>query len=214
MTDQQIRLSEDLLLTQHLYAVCIFQRWQKRFGSLATAFTGYSARLLALRWARLVLGWLTHAGGGFNYRWGKLSRYVTKDNYNERNNARCTQAKTSGCQNVSHTSSALWRSRLRTAVCVRASHRPGVKAKAAIVNFSTGCTMHTTLHDWWPSLERRTVCLTCCTDCHHWNNSRNFWNLIYLKFYLRIRTVSNCKGLSKQLALPTALYKLSKLTSS
>ena len=64
-----------------------------------------------------------------------------------------------------------------------------------------------------PRLEHGSVCLTLCT-CHHWSNSRNFWKLIYhiyLKLHFRIRKVSNCKALWKQLLLPTALMKLSKL---
>ena len=40
--------------------------------------------------------------------------------------------------------------------------------------------------------------------CHYWNNPKSFRKLIYLKFHLHIKTVSNCKALSKQLILPTA----------
>jgi len=71
---------------------------------------------------------------------------------------------------------------------------------------------------WSSSSQLAVPCMWCSTitdhaftvaDCHHWNNWRNFWNLIYLKLHLHIRTVSNCKALSKQLVLPSALYKLS-----
>jgi len=40
-----------------------------------------------------------------------------------------------------------------------------------------------------PRRAHGTVCLTHCTDRHHWNNSINFWKLLYLKSHLRNRTV-------------------------
>jgi len=40
-----------------------------------------------------------------------------------------------------------------------------------------------------PCCVHGTVCLTHRTDCHHWNNSRNIWKLIYLKSHLHTRTV-------------------------
>ena len=56
-----------------------------------------------------------------------------------------------------------------------------------------------------PRRAHGTVCLTHCTDCHHWNNSRNIWKLIYFKPHLRNRTACDCKALLKRLVLPTAL---------
>jgi len=64
---------------------------------------------------------------------------------------------------------------------------------------------------WRPSALTTRPRKQVCTDCHHWNNSRNFWKLIYLKSHLRNRTVCDCKGLLKRLVLPTVLYKLSTL---
>ena len=89
-----------------------------------------------------------------------------------------------------------------------------VKAEAAIViNFSTGCDdpRSATAPLLSPRRAHGTVCLTHCTDCHHWNNSRNLWKLIYLKSHLRNTTVCDCKALLKRLVLPTVLYKLSTL---
>jgi len=62
-----------------------------------------------------------------------------------------------------------------------------------------------------PRCAHGTVCLTHCTDCHHWNNSRKFWKVILKKSHLRNKTVRDCKALLKRLVLPTALYKLFKL---
>ena len=64
-----------------------------------------------------------------------------------------------------------------------------------------------------PRLAHGTVCLTHCTNCHHWNNSRNFWKLIYLKSHLRNRTVCDCKALLKQRLLSTVLLHYIYITS-
>jgi len=99
----------------------------------------------------------------------------------------------SGCQNVSHTSSALWRADVSTA-----EHR----SRPICLNCSQSPTF-TVAAPWaWNSLP---------DSLHRLSSLEQFKKLIYLKFHLRIRTVSNCKAPSEQLVLPTALYKLSKL---
>jgi len=87
------------------------------------------------------------------------------------------------CQNISHTSSALWRSDVSTAqhcsICLNYCSQSPTWSQGR------GCDRHNWLYcacdaprsattpSLSPRLEHGTVCLTRYTDCHHMNNSRN-----------------------------------------
>jgi len=44
-----------------------------------------------------------------------------------------------------------------------------VESRQIVINFSAGCAAHATTPLLSPRSAHGTVCMTHCTNCHHWN---------------------------------------------